>query len=79
VRDRDAPREVPGGFKVTEIAPTVFLDYYQQQIEIAAGETNRDCQNDRGRRRERDGIAPQLEVPHRADLTPMVGSARSGI
>jgi hypothetical protein len=79
VRDRDAPGEVPGSFKVTEIAPTVFLDYYQQQIEIAAGETNGDCENDRGRRKERDGIASQSEVRHCADLKPIVGSARSGM
>jgi hypothetical protein len=69
VRDRDAPGEVAGSFKVTEIAPAVFLGYHQHQIEIAACETNRDCQNECGRGRQRDGIASQL----------MVGSARSGM
>jgi hypothetical protein len=67
VRDRDAPGEVPGSFKVSEVAPAVFLGYHQRQIEIAAGKTNRDCQNERDRGRERDGIASRL----------MAGSARS--
>ena len=42
MRNRDAPGRVPGGFKMIEIAPPVFLGDHQQQIEIAAGETKRD-------------------------------------
>ena len=41
MRNRDAPREVPGGLKVIQIAPKVFLGDHQQQIDAASGKTKR--------------------------------------